>query len=50
MEMILFLMIIMIRGFKKDSYRSATPKDCDNFVLTNINKNTKNAADRKKVN
>ena len=25
----------------------ASPKDCDNFLLININKNTNNAADRK---
>ena len=26
---------------------TATQKDCDNFLLTNINKKTKNAADRR---
>ena len=31
----------------KERFITATPKDCDNFLLTNINKNTKNGADRK---
>ena len=31
----------------QERFKPATLKDCDNFQVTNINKNTNNAADRK---
>ena len=47
MEMILFLNNINLTA--QERLIPATPKYCDDFQLKNINKNTKNAADKKFV-